>query len=392
MDIQNNMSSVSIVKCGKEYNEIREGVFNAIELIGGLEDIIKPGFRVLVKPNIVDKPQQRLNGAVTRWEVTAAVCEAVAACGAIPFVGDSSSIGVDTDDVFDFCGYDNVTRMGYEVIDFKDQPSEKIPVENGKKITEISTYKVVKEADAVITVPIMKTHDQLEVTLGVKNIKGIINDSQKKLLHKIGVVDGVVDVFQTVKPVLCITDATVGQEGFGPLFGTPVEMGLIVASKDTVACDAISSMIMGHPADISPVTLEAAKRNLGEIDFNKIEVLGESIDTVKRRFKRFSEVGWPKGIPEFNFIVGENSCTGCRDTMYSTLFQLKEYGTEQKIGGLNVVVGSPEQIPDFCNKNNTVLVGNCSGKFQESGEWVKGCPPNRVYIHEAFEKLQTKKQ
>ena len=382
------MSRVAVIKAGETYEEIRKAVYEAIDQAGGLAEQIKNGDRVLIKPNIVDMPPERLNGAVTRWEVSAAAAEYVRECGGKPFIADSSSIGVSTRSVFEFCGYDSLKKLGLEYLDLKEQVPVTVPAPGGKRIKELQTWDKVAETDAVITVPVMKTHDQLEVTLGVKNIKGVIRDEQKKFLHKAGVVEGVVDVFQTVRPVFCITDATVGQEGFGPVYGNPVPLGLIVASRDTVACDAVSSAIMGLPADISPVTAEAALRNLGEIRLENIEIAGESIETVKRRFLRFSECGYPEGIPEFHFIVGENACTGCRDTMHSTLFQLKEFGTEQDIAGLNVVVGGISDLPEGCSKANTVLVGNCAGRHREKGEWVKGCPPNRVFIHQALKKLQ----
>lgn len=383
------MSKVAITKAGNTYESIKRAVFEAIDMAGGLETQIKNGDRILIKPNMVDLPPQRLNGAITRWEVSAAVAEYVCECNGRPFIADSSSIGVPTRAVFEFCNYDEVKRLGFEYFDLKEQNPAVISAPNGKKIKELQTWDKVVEADAVITVPIMKTHDQLEVTLGVKNIKGVIRDEQKKFLHKVGVVDGVVDVFQAINPIFCLTDATVGQEGFGPVYGNPVSMGLIIASKDTVASDAVSSVVMGLPADISPVTVEAAARKLGEMDLNKIEIVGESIEAVQKRFVRFSEFGLPASIPEFNFIIGENACTGCRDTIYSTLFQLEEFKTQEDIAGLNVVVGDVKELPEHCNEKNTVLVGNCAGRHSKRGEWVKGCPPNRVYIHEAFKRLKS---
>lgn len=94
------MSRVAVIKSGVTYKEIRKAVFEAVDRAGGLVERIKNGDRVLIKPNMVDIPPERLNGAVTRWEVSAAAAEYVRECGGRPFIADSSSIGVSTRSVF----------------------------------------------------------------------------------------------------------------------------------------------------------------------------------------------------------------------------------------------------------------------------------------------------
>ena len=77
------MSTVSIRKTtGDEYAAIKAAVDQVIADIGGIEDIIKPGYKVIIKPNLVACPTDRLSGGVTRWEVCLAIYEAVKAIGA----------------------------------------------------------------------------------------------------------------------------------------------------------------------------------------------------------------------------------------------------------------------------------------------------------------------
>jgi len=240
------MSVVSIRKTqGDDYESIRAAVFQSIADIGGIEDVIKPGFKVILKPNFCAEPDERCSGGITRWEVVQAVAELVKQAGAVPVVAESSAAGVDTEAVVKKCEYTKMREEGYEVIDLKKTPRCKIPVPDYKLIEEMSSWELVRDADAIISIPVLKNHDQTEVTLGMKNLKGLIDDAQKKLFHSIGVIDGVVDIVQTVKPVLCVIDGTYGQQGLGPIFGETVKMDLIVASKDIVSADAVGSVVMG---------------------------------------------------------------------------------------------------------------------------------------------------
>ena len=269
---------------------------------------------------------------------------------------------------------------GYQVIDLKKCKTKKIPVENGKIINEMMTWDVVAEADAIISVPVMKTHDQTEVTLGLKNLKGLIADGQKKLFHTLGVVPGVIDIIQTVKPVMTIIDGTYGQQGLGPIFGETVEMKLIVGSKDVVACDAVGSSIMGYEVDAPMLTVEAYSRGLGEKDLDKIEVVGESIESVQHRFKRASEVEI-EGLPPYTLLFDEGACTGCYNTVFSSLMDLKAGGYAKYLEGKYVVVGPMKELPPEATPENTVLIGRCANKFLKGrGREVKGCPPGNVFV------------
>ena len=97
----------------------------------------------------------------------------------------------------------------------------------------------------------MKTHDQAEITLGMKNLKGLMRDSGKKLFHRYGLVESIVDLNTVLKPCLEIVDGTFGQEGLGPVLGDTKEMDLIIGSKDVVACESVTGLIMCIGAALS---------------------------------------------------------------------------------------------------------------------------------------------
>lgn len=387
------MSKVSIVKtdCYDEA-KITADVRNAVELIGGMAAIVKPGDKVLVKPNFAAIPSERLSGAITRWEVCKAIMDMVAEVGGKPFIAESSAAGVDTEKVIEACGYDKLRDQGYEVIDLKKAKKCKIPVENGQLLKELNTWEIVRDADVIISVPVMKTHDQTEVTLGMKNLKGLILDVQKKWFHTAGVQEGVVDINATIKPKLVVVDGTIAQEGYGPLFGDKVEMGIIVASTDIVAGDSVTSMLMGYePKEVGIIRIAAEDAKIGEMDINKIEVVGNTIEETARVFKRAFEVEIP-GLPEFDLILTEGACTGCRNTVISAIMDMKNDGIEHTLAGKTIIAGPIDKLPEGVDPKNIVLIGKCTMAHRNEAAFVPGCPPNNIFVERGISGIEEVKR
>lgn len=378
------MSVVSLVRVAQEDEQgIFESVRRAVELAGGLEDIVRPGDLVLIKPNLVAVPSGRLTGAITRWEVCKAVADLVKARGARPVIAESSAAGVDTEKVIEAGEYARLRDRGYEVVDLKRTPPATLHIPEGHKVfAEMGSWELVAKADVVISCPVMKTHDQTEITVSMKNLKGLISDPTKKAFHKEGVLEGVVDLLTTLKPRLTVVDATVCQEGLGPIFGTPVHMGLVLASKDLVAADAVCGRIMGYDPDDVMITVRAHARGLGEKNLDKIEVRGDAtIAQVERRFKRACETVL-EGVPPFELLMDEGACTGCRNTVISAIMDLKNQNLEGSLEGKFIVAGPLDEklLPPGANGKNTILVGVCTRHLEGRGDYVKGCPPNNIFI------------
>lgn len=381
------MAIVSVRKTkGDDYVAIKATVNQVIEDLGGIEDIIKPGWKVIIKPNLVACPTDRLSGGITRWEVCMALYEAVKAIGAEPIIAESSAAGADTEVTIEKCGYQDLRDQGIPVINLKDKVNIpcKVDIENGVVFDKIDTWELVRDCDAIITVPVMKTHDQTEVTLGMKNLKGLLSDVQKKEFHKKGLIEGVVDWNKYLKPVLEIIDGTYGQQGLGPIFGETKRMDLIIGSKDLVACEAITSKIMGYEPNEVMITNAAYKRGLGEMNLNNINVVGEKIENVASRFKRSSEVEI-EGIPtSFNLIFSKDACTGCHNTVISALMDMKAQNLFPYLEGMNVCVGPcmKEHLPENATAENTICIGICCKPLADELEfrWVVGCPPGNADV------------
>ena len=377
-------SEVSIVRTSRDpyYEQIQAAVEKAVDLLGGIGQIVKPGQKVLLNPSLVNTRTKREQATITLPEVTRAVADVVKRAGARPIIAESSAIGIDTEKVISESGYNQLREMGYDVIDLKKTESAMFPVKNGKVFAEIQTYKLVKEADVIIPVAKLKTHDQAELTLSIKKLKGLLTDKYKREFHQQGVFEGCVDWFSALRPQLAIVDAIYCQEGLGPVFGKPVEMDLIIAGYDLVAVDAVCGYIAGFEPEEVPITTEAFRRGLGMANRKDIEVVGEPIEAVSRRFMRVLE-DERLNIEGLNLFYGGITCSGCRMGIMSSLFDMKEANQLNYLKGVTIVTGDPD-LPEYIREDNTVTVGRCVPSHKKSKRHVRGCPPNNLDIVQAI--------
>ena len=377
-------TKVSIVKTGPkpEYQKISAAVKEALNLIGGVQDIIKPGDLVLINPSWVAPPVEREAGCITIPEVPRAVADIVKEMGARPVIAESSAIGVDSAKVVQQSGYRDLLEMGYEVVDLKAQKAHvDLAVENGKVFDSVECWELVQQADVIISVPKLKTHDQTEMTCAIKKLKGLLTDKAKKAMHQQGLFEGVIDLLSAVKPRLAVVDAIVCQEGVGPVFGKPVEMNLILAGEDLVAVDATCSRLIGYDPREILLTVNAAARGLGTMDADQIDLVGEPLDNVARRFMRSVEDS-PVEVEGFQLIHDESTCTGCRNTVMSALIDMRNADQLMYLPGVTVVTGGAPPPADVAPKS-VVTVGLCM-KENKSARHVKGCPPNNALVVKAI--------
>jgi len=257
-----------------------------------------------------------------------------------------------------------------------------IPVPGWKGFKEIESYRLVQEADVIVSLPKMKTHDQTEITCAIKKLKGLLSDKYKRMMHQEGLFNGVVDLLAAVQPKLAVVDAIYCQEGLGPVFGRPVEMDLILAGKDLVAVDTVCGLIMGFEPEEVLLSQMAAARGLGTSNREEIAIGGEPLAKVRRRFLRSTEDN-PVEVEGFNLIYGGVTCTGCRNTVMSALADMRNADQLMYLPGVTVITGDPE-VPSFVPSDRIVTVGKCVPESKRGQRYVKGCPPNNAYVVQAI--------
>lgn len=378
-------TKVAIVKTPKEpdYSEIKKAVEKSLDLIGGIADIVKPGHLVLIKPNWVATPATKEAGSVTVPEVCRAVADIVKELGARAVIADSAAVGVDTEKVIREARYQELRDMGYEVIDLKKTQKVTLPTHNGKVFDTLPVWELARQADVIITVPKLKTHDQTEMTCAIKNLKGLLTDKGKRDMHRHGIFEGVIDLMTAFKTHLAVVDGIICQEGAAPIYGRPVEMDLIVAGKDIVAVDAVCARVIGFDVQETYLTVNAARRGLGIMDPGRIEVVGESVGRVRRRFMRSIEDD-PVTVDNFDWINDTSTCTGCRNTVMATLMEMRKSGQLPYLEGMTIVTGGAP-LPAGVPREQIVTVGKCTPEADRvDTHYVVGCPPNSSPIVKAI--------
>jgi uncharacterized protein (DUF362 family) len=271
-------SVVAIVKGEREH----ETVYKALDLID-FKAALAGYSRVLIKVNFITTMTWD-TGATTDPLMVEAIIQKLKLLNLEVIVVESDASMTNADKAFEATGMAEMcNRNSVKYLNLRHE-EEKIKVEipNGIALKDITIPKIVRDS-AIISAAKMKTHTATKVTLGLKNMFGLLPDKMKFRYHAKGISDVIVDINTVLKPQITIVDGFVAMEGRGPTDGTPVKMDLIVAGCDVVATDATCARIMGlDPHDIKHIRT-AHQKGLGQID--DIEIAGSKLEDVKRSFK-----------------------------------------------------------------------------------------------------------
>jgi uncharacterized protein (DUF362 family)/Pyruvate/2-oxoacid:ferredoxin oxidoreductase delta subunit len=279
---------VSIVKCNDyQYENVYRSVKQSLDLIGGIKKFISPNHKVLIKPNLLAaKPPEK--AVTTHPMVLKAIIELVKGAGAIPWVGESSggvSYGL-TARALEVSGLKEVIEeTGAVFKNFDMEGVEKRYHDKALVLKDLLIARPVFEADFIISLPKLKTHEQILFTGAVKNMFGVVPGGGKRAVHQKAVKaeelsNALLDIYSFVKPGLSIMDAIIGMEGTGPALGTPRKIGLILASSDGIALDYVASSAVGfEPLKIKTISLGIA-RKIGIASENDIKTVGEPLPEI----------------------------------------------------------------------------------------------------------------
>jgi len=276
---------VAIGKCSTyKTDEVYSIVKKNIDLLGGISAFIKSGEKILVKPNLLSASSP--DAAVTTHpSVVRAVIRVLKEAGAYPFVGDSPGIGSAAKvaakcGVLDVCKEEDVPLI---------ELRQSVEVENpgGKTFKRLEIAKEALDVDGIINLPKLKTHTQMFMTLGVKNMFGCVVGKRKPQWHLAASSDReyfarmLVDLYRFFKPRLTILDGIVALEGEGPgKSGRPRGLGVILASQDAIALDRVVLEIVGAGVDDLFTCKVARDDDIGGTDIAGTQVLGEDIASV----------------------------------------------------------------------------------------------------------------
>lgn len=236
------------------------------------EELVPRGAVVVVKPNICATAPEQLEMSNTDLAVTEAVCEVLLTRTGRIFIGESDHLRRTALQAFEAAGYASLPRKyGVHLVSFTESPL--VPVPCGPAGT-IALPRMLLEADAFLTLPVLKTHALTYFTGSLKNQWGCVPQHDRILLHRY--IDELLVVLHRVfRPALSIMDAIVGMEGRGPVNGKPRRLNLLLAGRDSVALDAAAMRLVGLDPQKARHVAMAAAEGLGRIDPDAIELLGD---------------------------------------------------------------------------------------------------------------------
>ncbi|MBQ2990947.1 MAG: DUF362 domain-containing protein [Clostridia bacterium] len=315
---------VALAKCG-DYQRVhvQQAIDRILALCGGIESIVSPGQRVLIKVNLLMKRSPD-RATTTHPEVAAAIVRRVQEAGGIPILADSPG-GPYTkgmlSGVYEACGMKRAAQETGCVLN-DDFSTTVHAVTDGLVARQLDLIGVIDQVDAVISVGKLKTHGFTTMTGCVKNLYGLIPGTTKVEYHSrypdaALFSDMLVDLYEHVKPCFSIVDAVVGMEGEGPSGGSPRTIGALIGGKNGHAVDAAAARLINLlPGQVSTLAAAQKRGRLAEYTLagDAIEPLILHDFDIPMRMRRGSWVALMNRLPQAlrpRPVFTHKKCDGC---------------------------------------------------------------------------------
>lgn len=375
-----------------------ETIKKAVERANAFEHLSKNA-KVIIKPNIV----VWLNGPFPKWGVitTSAIMEETVillkeygvndisiAEGSLQINPEEKHIGQKS---FEGLGYQKLQqRYGVKLLDVWERPFEKVEIADGLNL-KVNTDLMA--SDFLVNLPVLKTHAQVKVSLGIKNLKGFLNVASRKKCHNADFEKGL-EYMISCLPKLLPPSATIIDGIYtierGPSFdGKSRKSNLVIASSNVLAADMVGAKVLGHdPCDI-PYLVQAAEKQGLSIDLSDIEVLGEKIEEVaafhKYTFPYNKDNTLPlkmekMGIKGLRFYKYDSTlCTSCSplNGMLMTIIAMSY--KDEPFDDVEFLTG--KRLKPSPGMKKSILVGQCMCALNKDHKGpqeivkIKGCPP-----------------
>jgi uncharacterized protein (DUF362 family) len=375
--------AISLINRNTHTNAVK----HAIELCDGFS-ALKSDHNVLIKPNLVMGANKKIIppfGKVTTARVVEQLIQALLDhnCKKIT-IGEGAAVmpefGSDTMAAMKFSGVDKLgSKYGVKLEDFESSSFKKIQI-NGH------TFKIAASAldtDFFINVPVLKTHGQAIVSLGMKNLKGCLKFSSKKRFHKRGqLLDMIAQLNTHIKSDLIIIDGTYAMDR-GPTMGTAHPMNLLIAGTDILESEIVGAAVLGKdPAEI-PHIKSYCELTGQKIDLASIEVIGESIENVAKDLPWESDLN--QSFTSFGLSgikvaaqPGDTSiCSGCLGNLLFANFMFSKDNPGMNVDKLEICIGKDAAATS--DAKDVILFGDCAIKKNRDDARtieVPGCPPD----------------
>jgi uncharacterized protein (DUF362 family)/NAD-dependent dihydropyrimidine dehydrogenase PreA subunit len=273
-------TSVSVQSCS-EYNPQKVGtaIRKALEESGNVSKI-KRGERVFLKINHLPPASPPERGIVTHPVFVEETAKIFLDLGAKVTIGDDVESSGNPYVVSGIAGISK--RLGVKVVNLKERGFEEVTIEAGELLKTVHAAHEVLEADAIVSLPKLKTHSFTLLTGALKNIYGVIPLGERIDLHRDypdaeNFSRALVDLYSAFRPRLSIADAIVAMEGEGPSSGKTKTIGAVLVGEDAVAVDAVMALLINVNPQYIYTCQIASERDLGISDLKQIKILGDGM-------------------------------------------------------------------------------------------------------------------
>lgn len=383
------------------YSDPLQTLRKALDLCEGLKGMSR-GDKILIKPNLVswdyDLPFPPY-GVVTTSSVMFALVQILYEEGFRNItIGEAPLMIPKTIGraMYKTLGYEKLReKYGVELVDFNEDRFEEVDFGGFK----LSIAKKALEADKIINLPVLKTHNQCQVSLGIKNLKGCLNRKSKMFCHGKDVdLDHMFPhIIEKLPVALTIIDGVYTlAKGPGPT-GNALRKNIIIASRDRLACDVVGAEIIGYSApEVEHLKFYARRHGLSA-NLKNIEVRGEDLE----KHRSFVDYDWewtkdntgPRGFAKRG-ITGvairkydSSLCTGCSMMYNPMLILFMSAFKGQPFPNVEVLSGKRQEAsPGY---DYTILFGKCACELNKNNPnikkaiAIKKCPPGRQEFAEA---------
>lgn len=254
-----------------------------LQPLGGMQAFVQPGHKVLLKPNLLSGKTPE-KAVTTHPEIVRAVIELVQEAGGLVSVGDSPGIGT-AENVARKAGImEVIEQTGARFVPF--EQSVKVKTANGT-FHELEVAQDILDADIIINLPKLKTHQMMGLTCAVKNMFGAVVGLRKPRLHLQAGTDKsffalmLLELCERLAPTLNIVDAVIGMEGEGPGSGAPVQIGALLAGSNAQAVDTVATELVGMRPEQVYTQQQAIATDRPYTSLDQLQLLGYPLQQLK---------------------------------------------------------------------------------------------------------------
>ena len=348
------------IKSGTEYKDMTKEL---LEQCGLAEQIPAKDLQIGIKPNLVS-PTEASWGATTHPEIVAGIIEYLQEKGFSKIaILEGSWVGDKTTEAYELCGYRELSEK-YQVPFWDMQKDTGVDRDCGGMALKICSS--VEKMDFLINVPVLKGHCQTKITCALKNMKGLIPNTEKRRFHALGLHKPIAHLNMGIRQDFIVVDNICGDLDFED-GGNPVVMNRIWAGMDPVLIDAYVCQIMHYQTSDVPYVKLAEELGAGSADLSQAEII-------------FCEGTAKKALPKSRKVVElqdaveeVESCSACYGYLIPALEMLKNDGLFEKLD-TKICIGQ-----GYRGKTGKLGVGACTCRFEHN---LNGCPPTENQIYE----------